>query len=691
MRSKLLYLFLTCIFLFSLFPEVYAQEIYLSEADEIIPKDIPETEYETTAGCNTAEELYTFLSSGTGGTISLTGDIVWDCTELLPKITQSAVVEMGVYKIVIPAEYSMQVEGPVTFLGQGEVLFEIQGALNLSYGTEVISTGEDAVALDIRDTGSVSLTYCRIVAEGENSVAVRSDLPVGTGAVTIQLCHISGTAASIEAPAVTLDSTTAFPVPEGATVTDRLSAFDRSMRLYGISLPDEVSQEQYTEAIYGLNLWNFAFTDPDTENTIGLVLPSVWSGVPEYPAAPGSYTLTVKPDSLPEWFPVEIPEFSIPLHIVDDSVPHITVTYGDAAFGFVLLSLTNAEAFQSAEQITLYYSTDKGITWGNAAEDFTGAVVDMFMLSVEPLVPETNYLFYIEVVSGTDTKKSNILYYPNFISDSDVDFSYGGGDRDEDDFGDQGEEPPAGPIIPAPEPDTDLMPDTDSSGDGFFAFDWKSFFEQFLSLETKTEPTAEPEEETETAPIPETETETKPVPETEALLEPNPVPETEVIPETEPVPETEVIPETEPVSKPEVIPETEPVSKPEVILETEPVPETEVMPETEPVPETETLPETELAPETEVIPETEPVPETEVIPETELVPETEVIPETESVPETEVIPKTELVPEMEAYLAPLPPEDIRHSGFLKGLLYISAAGLIGIAVVLLRGWKGGRP
>jgi len=183
MRSKLLYLFLTCIFLFSLFPEVYAQEIYLSEADEIIPKDIPETEYETTAGCNTAEELYTFLSSGTGGTISLTGDIVWDCTELLPKITQSAVVEMGVYKIVIPAEYSMQVEGPVTFLGQGEVLFEIQGALNLSYGTEVISTGEDAVALDIRDTGSVSLTYCRIVAEGENSVAVRSDLPVGTGAV----------------------------------------------------------------------------------------------------------------------------------------------------------------------------------------------------------------------------------------------------------------------------------------------------------------------------------------------------------------------------------------------------------------------------------------------------------------------------------------------------------------------------
>ncbi len=482
MKLKLLYLLLTCIFLFSFLPAVYAQEVFLPEAEETVPEDIAETENDMNDGCNTAEELYTFLSSGTGGTITLTGDIVWNCTEAMPKITQSAVVEMCSYKITVPAECSMQVEGPVTFLGHGKVLFEIQGALNLSYGAEVISSGTDAVALDIRDTSRVSLTYCRIATDGENSVAIRSELPVETGAVTIQLCHISGTLTSIEAPTVTLDSTTAFPMPEGAAVIDRVPTVDRSMRLYGISLSDKVSQEQYMEAIYGLDLWNFAFIDPDSENTIGLILPSVWSGVPEYPAAPGSYTLTVKPDSLPEWFPVEIPDFSIPLHIVDDSVPHITVIFGDAAFGFVLLSLTNAEAFQNAEQITLYYSTDKGITWSNAAEDFSGAIVDMFMLSVEPLVPETNYLFYIEVAIGTDIIKSNILYYPNFISDSDVDFSYGGGDRDEDDFGDQGEEPPAGPIIPAPEPDTDLMPDTDSSRDGFFAFDWKTFFEQFLSL-----------------------------------------------------------------------------------------------------------------------------------------------------------------------------------------------------------------
>lgn len=411
-------------------------------------------------GCNTAKELYEFLSSDTGGSVTLTGDIVWDSSEGLSSIsglTQPSTVEMQTYKIIVPKESVMHIEGPVTFRGQGSSMFEIQGNLNLSYGVEVVSSGEKAVALDIRDTSSVSLTYCRIASVGENSTAVLSALPVETGAVTIQLCHISGTAAAITAPSVTLDSTIASPIPKGATVIERVPVIDRSMRLYGISLLEDVSEQEYKEAIYGLNIWNFAFIDPDSGNTIGLTLPSTWSNVPEYPSAVGSYMLTLKPKALPEWFPVDIPAFSVPLNIVDDNTPYITVSYGDATWGFVLMSLVNADAFMDAQSISLFYSIDEGKTWNNVAEDFSGAMVDISMLSVEPLTAETNYLFYAEIFKDGEIKKSNMLYYPNFISDLNVDFSYGGGDMDEDDFGDQGEVPPSGTIIPPPQYPSDSV------------------------------------------------------------------------------------------------------------------------------------------------------------------------------------------------------------------------------------------
>lgn len=151
---------------------------------------------------------------------------------------------------------------------------------------------------------------------------------------------------------------------------------------------------------------------------------------------PRSYTLSLETASLPDWFPVKIPAFAIPLHIVDDSRPNIAVMFGDPSLGFVSLILTNGEAFTDAQQFTLYYSTDKGESWHNVADDLQDSVVDMYMLSAEPLTPEMNYLFYLEVTIGDERKKSNILYYPNFVSDLNVDFSYGGGGPDEDDFGD---------------------------------------------------------------------------------------------------------------------------------------------------------------------------------------------------------------------------------------------------------------
>ena len=455
MRSVLCVLSV-CLLFFALCLPAYAQEAEVSETPPPTPQQETQTsneEEKSGGGCNTAEELHAFLSAKSGGSVTLTGDIVWDSgvgLDPIVNISSAAVVEMGEYKITVPAGYSMHIEGPVTFRGQGAAVFEVEGSLNLSYGAQILSSGTEAVALHIGGTGSVSLTYCRIAATGENATAIRSALPVQTGAVTIQLCDISGTAASIQAPSVTLDATTASPMPEGATVIDRVPVIDRSMRLYGISLSSGTDQEQYREAIYGLNLWNFAFIDPASGNTIGLYLPSTWSNVPEHPAAAGCYTLTLEASSLPEWFPVEIPAFDIPLHIVDNSRPHITVMFGDASFGFVSLMLTNGERFADAQQITLYYSTDGGTSWRDVSEDFSGAIVDMMMLSAEPLTPETNYLFYAKITRGAEKLKSNILYYPNFASDLDVDFSYGGGDPDEDDFGDQGEEAPSGTIIPPP-------------------------------------------------------------------------------------------------------------------------------------------------------------------------------------------------------------------------------------------------
>ena len=507
----------------------------LSDTDETPTEGTPEPTDEPDDGCNTAEELYAFLSAKNGGSVTLTGDIVWDNTvglDSISNITLSASVEMGEYKIIVPAGCSMYIEGPVTFRGQGPVLLDVQGSLNLSYGVQVLSSGTEAFALDIGGTSSVSLTYCRVAATGANATAIRSALPVQTGAVTIQLCDISGTAASIQAPSVTLDATTASPMPEGATVIERIPVIDRSMRLYGISLPSNVSPEQYREAIYGLNLWNFAFIDPDSGNIIGLYLPNTWSNVPEYPAALGSYTLSLEADSLPTWFPVEIPAFDIPLHIVDNSRPHITVMFGDASFGFVSLMLTNAEMFTDAQQITLYYSTDKGESWHDVSEDFSGAIVDMMMISVEPLMPETHYLFCAEITSGGESLKSNVLYYPNVISDLDVDFSYGGGDPDEDDFGDQGEEPPSGTIIPPPQDDPEPTPTPEPEDD------------------PEPTPTPDPEDASDSTPTPKPEDNPDPTPTTKPQNTPAPTPtlKPQITPEPTLTPEQtpELPAETEP-------------------------------------------------------------------------------------------------------------------------------------------------
>ena len=586
MRHRILSLLCACLLVFALCPTAFAQELEPSETPELTQpqetqtpneeqetespenteditpsteptptpspdteklSDTDETEGEGTPepttdpnqppadatddGCNTAEELYDFLCSTAGGSITLTGDIVWDNAaglDSISNIPQPVTVEMGEYKIIVPAGCSMYIEGPVTFRGQGSVLFDVQGSLNLSYGVQVLSSGTEAFALDIGGTSSVSLTYCRVAATGANATAIRSALPVQTGAVTIQLCDISGTAASIQAPSVTLDATTASPMPEGATVIERIPVVDRSMRLYGISLPSNVSPEQYREAIYGLNLWNFAFIDPDSGNIIGLYLPNTWSNVPEYPAALGSYTLSLEAASLPEWFPVEIPAFDIPLHIVDNSRPHITVMFGDASFGFVSLMLTNAEMFADAQQIKLYYSTDKGESWHDVSEDFSGAIIDMMMLSVEPLTPETNYLFYAEITSGGEALKSNVLYFPNFISDLDVDFSYGGGDPDEDDFGDQGEEPPSGTIIPPPQDDPAPTPTPEPEDD------------------PEPTPTPDPEDASDSTPTPKPEDNPEPTPTTKPQNTPAPTPTLKPQNTPEPTLTPELPAETEP-------------------------------------------------------------------------------------------------------------------------------------------------
>lgn len=445
MKPKIFALLFVCICLLS-FSAVYAEGAEQTETTSV-------KQTASDDGCNTKEELYDFLKLNEGGTITLTGDILWDYTYSdLPPITKATVIEMGTYRIRIPTECIMQIDGPVTFRGEGSVLFETAGLLNLSYGVEVLSTGEDAVAIQGAETSDMQLFICNITALGANSTAIRSAL-----SVTVQLCHVSGTKAAIEAPEITLDASSASPELTEATIIERVPTLDRSLQLYGITLPVDVSQDQYRETISGYEKLQYAFIDPETGNAIGGPLACDWSEVPMWPAEAGSYTLTAKPTNLPDWFPVEIPSFDIPLHIVEKSKPWLNVVFADPYFGMLALQFA-PNALDEEAQLTLFYSTDKGETWKNVTEDFPDSTLHIIGIDVIGLEPNTNYWFYAEVTGGDLTGCSNIIYHPNFISDTDVDFSYGGGDRDEDDFGDQGETPPSGEIIPPP--DTDSSTDT---------------------------------------------------------------------------------------------------------------------------------------------------------------------------------------------------------------------------------------
>lgn len=401
-------------------------------------------------GCNTQEELLDFLKSDAGGMITLTGDILWEYQDGLPRITQPVMVEMGTYKITISAECAMQIQGPVTFRGEGPVLFETAGLLNLSYGVEVQSTAENAVAILGEDTADLQLFICNIAATGANSTAIQSTKPV-----TVQLCHVSGTQTAIEAPEIMLDASTASPALTEATVIQRVPTLDRSLRLYGITLSADVSQDQYQEAICGYSDLQYAFINPETGNAIGAPLPSAWSKIPPWPAEVGSYTLTVKPTDLPNWFPVEIPSFEIPLHIVDKNKLWLNVAYADPWLGMLALQFAPNTPDETV-QVTLFYSSDEGETWRNVTEDFPDSTVGPDFIDIVGLEQDTSYWFYAEVTGGLLNGSSNIIYHPNFANDLVVDFSHGGGDRDEDDFGDQGETLPTS--MASSEPQADETP-----------------------------------------------------------------------------------------------------------------------------------------------------------------------------------------------------------------------------------------
>lgn len=462
MKTKLLALLLICACLLSVFC-VYAGALPP-------PKEIDD-------GCNTKEELRDFLKENTGGTITLTGDILWDYTDNMPMLTQSTVVEMGTHKIIIPADRAMQIQGPVTFRGAGAVLFETAGLLNLSYGVEVCAYGADAVAIHGAQTADLQLFICNIAATGDNSTAIRSANPV-----TVQLCRVSGTRSAIEAPQITLDASAVSPASPAATVIRRVPTLERSLRLYGITLPAEVSEDAYTQAIYGYGDLQYAFIDPESGNAIGGPLPCAWSNVPTFPPKAGDYTLTVRPANLPDWFPIEIPSFEIPLHIVDKDTLWMNVGYADPYFGMLALQFAPNMPGDAA-QVTLFCSTDEGQTWKNATEVFPDSTVRADFMDIVGLAPNTNYWFYAEVSDGTRTVRSNILYHPNFHNHLNVDYSHGGGDRDEDDFGDQGETLPPAELIPPP--------DTNSSTDaGLWASSSPASTTKPIEQPSSCEPTA---------------------------------------------------------------------------------------------------------------------------------------------------------------------------------------------------------
>lgn len=415
--------------------------------------------------CATAEALAELLARDEGGTITVTDDITLaDSASLNIDIQNPVTVDFGAHSLILPENAALSLSGPVSITGAGapRPLMQIAGTLTTANGVTVYSIGEDTVAvalsgpalsirnMEIRAEGrsacalslsgsdQADLTLCRVSASGEGAAALRADVPVR---LIFSEIHSDGLIA--EAPALTLDCSTADPLPPDAAVIERRAVPGDRLTENGLYLDAGASQEEL-DALLANALNNSArYALCDVEDRLSSLLfsvPAQWEGAPDELSRPGVYRLTGKP--LKRMIGgVELPPRTVPLYLVDPQKPYIR-DIEDAGNGVYIRFYRE---IADADQLTLFYSVDEGRSWQNTAE-LPGAAITPTGATLESLPAQNqDYLFCLNVSGGPMAGQSNLIRYLHYD-----DYRWnGGGDWDGGDRTEQGDLPPAD-IIPPP-------------------------------------------------------------------------------------------------------------------------------------------------------------------------------------------------------------------------------------------------
>lgn len=426
-----------------------------ANSDEIVLlMDIPDE------GCRTQEELVEQLLDDSQDRIELASDIMWtEKHEIAVSVEKE--VDMGEYRILVGAESGFDVSGPVTFRGGGShPLFEVKGYFCPGKGVEIHAIGDNVVAVDIID-GNWAAEFVEIHADGRNARAVRF---TGLREQTVDICQIDAEgegsrgieaegdlrlflssvsgeeeAVSSEHGKLLLFGSRVSPEPKQARVLPALFVPYNRLEENGFCVAVGESQEALREEIEEHKTIEWQFFSEGRELRCVYWLPVAWSGIPTNLSMPGTYFARCTPVDIPEWFPAEISDIEVPVHIVDPDRPFI-MDAQDAGLAALLRFFT---PIREAREIRVEYSADDRENWKDI-EEFPDSFVTETVANAGPLKPMQDYWFRLVVKGGPMEGISNEIL---FIGDE-VRKVNGGGDRDHGDRGDQGENPPHREIIP---------------------------------------------------------------------------------------------------------------------------------------------------------------------------------------------------------------------------------------------------
>lgn len=399
--------------------------------------------------------------------IVVSSDIEWEGYDVI-EVSRPVTILLGDYSLHVTEDSNLWIRGPVVIRGSGggKPLIDVSGGLTANEGVKIVAEGEETTA--VRAAGYLNLEGAEVTARGRGAAAVvytRDDMVELYGAkirawgrlavgvrcespLVVMLCSIEAEGEAVAGTSdLTIDSSHISPVIDDAVIIRRVAVADDRMNENGVCIEVGSGLSVLEEIKESQNQLVYSLISADSEVIRQYTAEIFWTELPSDLAKTGTFYAYRKPVNVPEWFPVELPVQKVPIHIVDRNRPFLenAMDAGDYIYIQFFSEIKNAD------ELILEYSTDGGELWKKTA-DMEVCNLTTKDADIGPVDQEQDYWFRLVVVGGPMEGLSNILPYRSRIS-----YINGGGDRDNDDRGDQGEVPPSGEIIPPP---------TDSSEDG---------------------------------------------------------------------------------------------------------------------------------------------------------------------------------------------------------------------------------